>query len=231
MGQDGRGRDGTGGALPHRQVKFGQEARAGDPASRPVEPPGAWAASRRQPAPNPRAHTAGPAPAPLCACRRPGMAPTRRCSPSLSSCWPATRGSSSSAMRATPPCRPTPPGTAASSLRWGAGAGDGRGSSDALAGVSQHRRRLADGGCGQQAAALPLLCLRLLFHCRPNPARPYPRRLSPPLTPPQVPQTAEQLQPVVNIVPLQLLAYHITVLRGLNVDQPRNLAKSVTVTD
>ena len=46
-----------------------------------------------------------------------------------------------------------------------------------------------------------------------------------------MPQTVEQLQPVVNIVPLQLLAYHITVLRGLNVDQPRNLAKSVTVTD
>ncbi|GBF90739.1 hypothetical protein Rsub_03040 [Raphidocelis subcapitata] len=47
----------------------------------------------------------------------------------------------------------------------------------------------------------------------------------------EVPQTVEQLQPVVNIVPLQLLAYHITVLRGHNVDQPRNLAKSVTVTD
>lgn len=37
------------------------------------------------------------------------------------------------------------------------------------------------------------------------------------------------LAPVVNIVPLQLLAYHLTVLRGYNVDQPRNLAKSVTV--
>ncbi|EOY09746.1 Glutamine-fructose-6-phosphate transaminase (isomerizing)s,sugar binding,transaminases isoform 2 [Theobroma cacao] len=36
------------------------------------------------------------------------------------------------------------------------------------------------------------------------------------------------LQPVVNVVPLQLLAYHLTVLRGYNVDQPRNLAKSVT---
>jgi glucosamine--fructose-6-phosphate aminotransferase (isomerizing) len=34
---------------------------------------------------------------------------------------------------------------------------------------------------------------------------------------------------VVNIVPLQLLSYHLTVLRGHNVDQPRNLAKSVTV--
>lgn len=47
----------------------------------------------------------------------------------------------------------------------------------------------------------------------------------------QVPRTVEALQPVLNIVPLQLLSYHITVLRGHNVDQPRNLAKSVTVTD
>lgn len=47
----------------------------------------------------------------------------------------------------------------------------------------------------------------------------------------QVPGTVDCLQPVVNIIPLQLLSYHITVLRGLNVDQPRNLAKSVTVTD
>jgi glutamine---fructose-6-phosphate transaminase (isomerizing) len=47
----------------------------------------------------------------------------------------------------------------------------------------------------------------------------------------EVPLTADALQPVVNIVPLQLLAYHLTVLRGLNVDQPRNLAKSVTVAD
>ena len=37
------------------------------------------------------------------------------------------------------------------------------------------------------------------------------------------------LQAVVNIVPLQLLSYHLTVLRGHNCDQPRNLAKSVTV--
>ena len=47
----------------------------------------------------------------------------------------------------------------------------------------------------------------------------------------QVPQTADCLQPVVNIVPLQLLSYHLTVLRGFNVDQPRNLAKSVTITE
>ena len=46
-----------------------------------------------------------------------------------------------------------------------------------------------------------------------------------------MPETDEALQPVVNIVPLQLLSYHLTTLRGLNVDQPRNLAKSVTVTD
>ena len=54
-----------------------------------------------------------------------------------------------------------------------------------------------------------------------------------PLTAPTHPNRALQvvdcLAPVVNIVPLQLLAYHLTVLRGYNVDQPRNLAKSVTV--
>jgi glucosamine--fructose-6-phosphate aminotransferase (isomerizing) len=44
-----------------------------------------------------------------------------------------------------------------------------------------------------------------------------------------VPSTLEMLQPVLNVIPLQLLAYHIAVLRGCNVDQPRNLAKSVTV--
>lgn len=44
----------------------------------------------------------------------------------------------------------------------------------------------------------------------------------------EVPQVEDCLQPVVNIVPCQLLAYHLTVLRGYNVDQPRNLAKSVT---
>ncbi|EFJ45967.1 hypothetical protein VOLCADRAFT_105759 [Volvox carteri f. nagariensis] len=47
----------------------------------------------------------------------------------------------------------------------------------------------------------------------------------------QVPQTVDCLQPVINIVPLQLLSYHLTVLRGFNVDQPRNLAKSVTVSE
>src|SRR6059036_2093880 len=44
-----------------------------------------------------------------------------------------------------------------------------------------------------------------------------------------VPATLEWLQPVLNAVPLQLLAYHAGVLRGCDVDQPRNLAKSVTV--
>lgn len=44
----------------------------------------------------------------------------------------------------------------------------------------------------------------------------------------EVPLVEDCLQPVINIVPLQLLAYHLTVLRGYNVDQPRNLAKSVT---
>ena len=44
-----------------------------------------------------------------------------------------------------------------------------------------------------------------------------------------VPQTIELLTPLVTIIPLQLLAYHIAVQRGCDVDQPRNLAKSVTV--
>ncbi|MEW6201529.1 MAG: glutamine--fructose-6-phosphate transaminase (isomerizing) [bacterium] len=44
-----------------------------------------------------------------------------------------------------------------------------------------------------------------------------------------VPETAELLSPIINVVPLQLLAYHIAVKRGSDVDQPRNLAKSVTV--
>ena len=39
----------------------------------------------------------------------------------------------------------------------------------------------------------------------------------------------EELSPILEIVPLQLLAYHIAVRRGCDVDQPRNLAKSVTV--
>ncbi len=44
-----------------------------------------------------------------------------------------------------------------------------------------------------------------------------------------VPDTPEPLQPLLSIIPLQLLAYHAAVLRGCNVDKPRNLAKSVTV--
>jgi glucosamine 6-phosphate synthetase-like amidotransferase/phosphosugar isomerase protein len=47
----------------------------------------------------------------------------------------------------------------------------------------------------------------------------------------QVPKIDEYLQTVVNIIPLQLLSYHLTVMRGFNVDQPRNLAKSVTVSE
>lgn len=45
----------------------------------------------------------------------------------------------------------------------------------------------------------------------------------------EVPTTHEVLQPLLTVVPLQLLSYYIAVLRGRNVDQPRNLAKSVTV--
>ncbi|GGD51978.1 glutamine--fructose-6-phosphate aminotransferase [isomerizing] [Muriicola marianensis] len=45
----------------------------------------------------------------------------------------------------------------------------------------------------------------------------------------EVPETLESLSPLVTTIPLQLLSYHIAVMRGCNVDQPRNLAKSVTV--
>ena len=45
----------------------------------------------------------------------------------------------------------------------------------------------------------------------------------------EVPETAELLQPILNTIPMQLLSYHIAVWRGCDVDQPRNLAKSVTV--
>ena len=44
-----------------------------------------------------------------------------------------------------------------------------------------------------------------------------------------IPSAPEELSPILEIVPLQLLAYHIAVRRGCDVDQPRNLAKSVTV--
>jgi glucosamine--fructose-6-phosphate aminotransferase (isomerizing) len=45
----------------------------------------------------------------------------------------------------------------------------------------------------------------------------------------EVPETMESLTPLLTTIPLQLLSYHIAVMRGCNVDQPRNLAKSVTV--
>ena len=45
----------------------------------------------------------------------------------------------------------------------------------------------------------------------------------------EIPLASELLMPILAIVPLQLLAYHIAVRRGCDVDQPRNLAKSVTV--
>jgi len=45
----------------------------------------------------------------------------------------------------------------------------------------------------------------------------------------EVPEVHEALMPIVSVIPLQLLSYHIAVMRGCNVDQPRNLAKSVTV--
>ena len=45
----------------------------------------------------------------------------------------------------------------------------------------------------------------------------------------KIPDTTSMLMPLLTVIPLQLLAYHIAVKKGLNVDQPRNLAKSVTV--
>lgn len=45
----------------------------------------------------------------------------------------------------------------------------------------------------------------------------------------EIPETDEALVPLISVIPLQLLSYHIAVMRGCNVDQPRNLAKSVTV--
>jgi len=45
----------------------------------------------------------------------------------------------------------------------------------------------------------------------------------------EIPETAQCLTPILTVIPLQLLAYYTAVLKGCNVDQPRNLAKSVTV--
>ena len=45
----------------------------------------------------------------------------------------------------------------------------------------------------------------------------------------EIPRIDQSLVPLIATVPLQLLSYHIAVMRGCNVDQPRNLAKSVTV--
>ena len=45
----------------------------------------------------------------------------------------------------------------------------------------------------------------------------------------EIPETSDLLGPILSVVPLQLLSYHIAVRRGCDVDQPRNLAKSVTV--
>ena len=45
----------------------------------------------------------------------------------------------------------------------------------------------------------------------------------------EIPEITESLVPILASVPLQLLSYHIAIMRGCNVDQPRNLAKSVTV--
>ncbi|MCH6547629.1 MAG: hypothetical protein IH798_04205, partial [Gemmatimonadetes bacterium] len=44
-----------------------------------------------------------------------------------------------------------------------------------------------------------------------------------------IPKTIDALTPVLRVIPLQLLAYYVAVKRGCDVDQPRNLAKSVTV--
>jgi len=44
----------------------------------------------------------------------------------------------------------------------------------------------------------------------------------------EIPETSDASSPLITTIPLQLLSYHIAVMRGCNVDQPRNLAKSVT---
>ena len=44
-----------------------------------------------------------------------------------------------------------------------------------------------------------------------------------------IPETIDALTPILSVIPLQLLAYHMAVMRGCDVDKPRNLAKSVTV--
>ena len=44
-----------------------------------------------------------------------------------------------------------------------------------------------------------------------------------------IPKTLEMLTPILSVIPLQLFAYYIAVLKGLDPDKPRNLAKSVTV--
>ena len=45
----------------------------------------------------------------------------------------------------------------------------------------------------------------------------------------EVPESSEWLSPLLNVIPLQLLSYEIALLRGCDIDKPRNLAKSVTV--
>ncbi|HRG66426.1 MAG TPA: SIS domain-containing protein, partial [Saprospiraceae bacterium] len=45
----------------------------------------------------------------------------------------------------------------------------------------------------------------------------------------EIPETQEPFSPLLSVIPLQLLSYYVAVLRGTDVDQPRNLAKSVTV--
>jgi glucosamine--fructose-6-phosphate aminotransferase (isomerizing) len=45
----------------------------------------------------------------------------------------------------------------------------------------------------------------------------------------EIPKTVDVLQGILNVIPLQLIAYWLAVMEGLNVDFPRNLAKSVTV--
>ncbi|MEY4330241.1 MAG: hypothetical protein RL609_989, partial [Bacteroidota bacterium] len=45
----------------------------------------------------------------------------------------------------------------------------------------------------------------------------------------EIPKSDDSLVPLISVIPFQLLSYHVAVMRGCNVDQPRNLAKSVTV--
>ncbi|HXI11277.1 MAG TPA: hypothetical protein VNM92_01355 [Thermoanaerobaculia bacterium] len=62
---------------------------------------------------------------------------------------------------------------------------------------------------------------------RPDDPTPPPQKMADDVI--EIPWTIDQLQPILSVIPTHLLAYYIALRRGCDVDQPRNLAKSVTV--